>query len=109
MTSVQFLEMNSQLSLINQDTTYSNTNLTDGSVVIFTSISNQLDQSSSIENFPRAVQLNLQGVDAEGNIIQFIAAWRYGGPDYYCIVEPLSVGDYIGWVEIVSRFDLKPN
>ena len=107
-TYIQFLELNTDMQVINQDSTYS-TYLPNGSVVTFTSISNKLDQSSPIEDFPRAVQLKLRGADAEGNLVEFLAAWSYGGPDGNCTVEPLSVGDYIGWLEIVSRVDMKPN
>lgn len=111
MTSIQFYELafvQGSLIIINRDTaTYSNTNLTDGSLVTFTSISNQLDEASpfkdQIEYVPSRVHMVLKGEDAGGLTLLNLALWSYGG-EGHCYSEPLSDGDTIGWIELVSIY-----
>jgi hypothetical protein len=106
-TSILFLEVDTtpELNVLNQDTSYFSTNLTDGSTVTFTSISNGLDPSMSLEEqmdkVPGGVVVVLFGTDEEGNVIQNTIAWGYGG-EGYCESEPLALDDSIGWIAIVS-------
>lgn len=106
-TSILFLEVDTapELNIINQDSTYFTTNLSDGSVITYTSISMQLDHTlplkDQMEYVPGGVVIVLFGNDEEGNAVQNTVAWDYGGKGY-CDSEPLSDGDAIGWIKIVS-------
>ena len=105
-TSILFLEVDTtpELNIINQDSTYFTTNLPDGSVVTYTSISNQLDYTLPIEDqmeyVPGGVVIVLFGNNGNGNDVQNTVAWNY---EHDCANEPLSDGDTIGWVKIVSH------
>jgi hypothetical protein len=105
-TSILFLEVDTtpELNIINQDSTYFTTNLEDGSVVAYTSISNQLDYTLPLEEqmeyVPGGVVVVLFGNDEDGNVVQNTVAWDYNMGN--CESEPLTVGDTIGWVAIVS-------
>ena len=105
-TSIYFREMDTnQQTSINHDSTYFTTDLTDGSLVTFTSISNQLDDTLPIEEqmeyVPGRVVIELVGEDAEGDLIRNYVALFYGG-EGYCQSEPLILGDTIGWIVLVS-------
>ena len=105
-TSALFLEIDTtpEMNIIKQDSTYFTTNLPGGSVVTFSSISNQLDYMLSIEDqmeyVPGGVVIVLFGNDRDGNVVQNTVAWDY---DHDCENEPLSDGNTIGWVKIVSH------
>lgn len=107
MTSISFLEVDttSEMVIINQDSSYFTTNLTDGSVVTFTSISNQLDDTLPIQNqmeyVPGGIVLVLYGYDEDDNYVQNTVSWAFGG-EGHCDSEPLSDGDTIGWIQLVS-------
>ena len=101
-TSIVFLELNEELdNSINQDGTYFTTDLSDGSVISYTSVSNQLDPSLPLEDqmqyVPTSVTFMMFGTDKDGNMVRNVVAWDYG-----CVNEPLSVGSSIGWLELVS-------
>jgi hypothetical protein len=104
-TSILFLEVDTtpELNIINQDSTYFTTNLPDESVVTYTSISKQLDYTLPLEEqmeyVPGGVVVVLFGNDEEGNVVQNTVAWDYDLSN--CEVEPLAVGDTIGWVAMV--------
>jgi len=100
-TSVTFLELDTtpQLNVINQDSTYFETSLSDGEVITYPSISAQLDVNKSLDEqldlVPGGVQLILFGTNAAGEVIQNRLAWGY--KRNYCNEEPLAVGNQIGW------------
>ena len=104
-TSINFLEVDTrQLGIINQDSTYFSTDLPDGSQFEFTSISNQLDYMfpfyDQLSYVPGGVMVTLFGEDVAGNVVQNTVAWDYN--TRMCTSEPLSLGDTIGWLTIVS-------
>ena len=110
--SVQFLEFDTtgELIVINQDDTYANVSLASGDIVSFKSISNDLDPSVSIEDqldyLPGGVQMTVRGrmtseETGEEMIVSNRVTWSYTND---CEVEPIEVGDAIGWVTVVSRF-----
>lgn len=104
-TSILFLEVDTtpELNILNQDSTYFSTNLNDGDIVSYTSISNMLDPSTPLEDqleyVPGGVVVVLFGTDEEGVVVQNTVAWGYGGVEY-CESEPLAVNDSIGWIVI---------
>ena len=87
-TSVTFLEADTtpQLNIINQDSTYFETSLSDGDVITYPSISAQLDVNMPIgdqlDRVPGGVILVLFGENAAGEVIQNRVAWGYVGN--YC-------------------------
>ena len=105
---IQFLEFGSGLEVINQNDTFTNTSLSIGDTFSFPSISNMLSPDMPIEEqsqyFPTAVTLNMEGKvkDSDGNevTVRNQVAWRYTES---CSDLPISVGQGIGWVDIVSR------
>ena len=108
--SVQFLEFDTtgELIVINQDDTYANVSLASGDIVSFKSISNDLDPSVSIEDqldyLPGGVQMTVRGrmtseETGEEMIVSNRVTWSYTND---CAVEPIEVGDAIGWVAVVS-------
>jgi len=106
---IQFLEFGSAgLEVINQNDTYTNTSLVSGDTFTFPSISNMLSPDMSIEEqlqyFPTGVSLTMGGKakDSDGNdvTVRNQVAWAYTES---CGALPISVGQGIGWVDIVSR------
>lgn len=81
-------------------------NLYDGSDVTFSSISNQLDPAKPLEDqmdyVPRGLWIIMLGHDEKENPIQNTVSWNFGGSEY-CQSVPLSDGDIIGLLEIVSH------
>jgi len=108
--SIQFLEFDTsgELIVINQDDSYSNVTLQNGSEVTFKSISNNLDSSLSIEDqldfLPGGVQVTLRGrvtddVTGDSRIVSNRITWSYTNA---CDVEPLDSDESIGWITTVS-------
>ena len=104
-TSILFLEVDTspELNIINQDSTYFSSNLSDGSLITYDSISKKLDYTVPLEDqmdlVPGGVVIVFFGTDEEGNTVQNTVAWDYGGT---CESEPLQNGDTIGWIVLVS-------
>ena len=104
---IQFLELNG-LTVINQNDTLTNTSLVSGDTFSFPSISNMLDPglplTEQTQYFPTEVILSLEGKvkDDDGNevTVRNQLAWRYTKS---CSYLPITVGQSIGWVEIVSK------
>ena len=104
---IQWLELNG-LTVINQNDTFTNTSLVSGDTFSFPSISGLLDPDLPIEEqaqyYPTEVTLSLEGKvkDDDGNevTVRNQVAWRYTED---CNSLPISVGQSIGWVDIVSR------
>ena len=104
---IQFLELNG-LTVINQNDTFTNTSLVSGDTFSFPSISNMLSPGTTIgeqaQYYPTEVTLSLEGKvkDDDGNevTVRNQVAWRYTED---CNILPISVGQSIGWVDIVSR------
>jgi len=100
-TSILFLEVDTspELNIINQDSTYFSSNLSDGSLVTYDSVSKKLDYTVPLEDqmdlVPGGVVIVLFGTDEEGNTVQNTVAWDYSGT---CEGEPLKEGDTIGWI-----------
>ena len=75
LTSMLFLEMDTSptFSILNQDSQYLNTNLPDGSIMTFDSISKNLNGSMTLEDqleyLPGGVMLLLFGLDELNNVI----------------------------------------
>ena len=110
-TSVTFLEADTtcaprEPNIINQNSTYFKTVSDDGDVLVYTSISSNLDPAiplvlvDQMDIVPSGVMLVLFGVNAEGNIIQNTIAWGYIND--YCEGEILDQGNNIGWVVLVE-------
>lgn len=104
---IQFLELN-DLTVINQNDTFTNTSLASGDTFSFPSISNMLSPGTPIgeqeKYYPTEVTLILEGKvkDDDGNevAVRNQVAWSYTED---CNILPISVGQSIGWVDIVSR------
>ncbi len=104
---IQFLELNG-LTVINQNDTFTNTSLVSGDTFSFPSISGLLSPGTPIgeqaQYFPTEVTLSLEGKvkDDDGNevAVRNQVAWSYTED---CNILPISVGQSIGWVDIVSR------
>jgi len=110
--SIQFLEFDTsgELIVINQDDSYSNVTLENGSEVSFKSISNNLDVSLAMEDqldfLPGGVQVTLRGrvtddVTGDSRIVSNRITWSYTNA---CDVEPLESDESIGWITTVSIF-----
>ncbi len=106
---IQFLEFGSSgLEVINQNDTYTNTSLVSGDTFTFPSISNMLSPDMSIEEqlqyYPTGVTLTMEGKakDSDGNdvTVRNQVAWAYTES---CDALPISVGQAIGWLDVVSR------
>ncbi len=108
---IQFLEFGSGLVVvvINQNDTFTNTSLANGDTFSFPSISNLLNPDMTIEEqlqyFPTGASLVMEGKakDSDGNevTVRNQVAWAYTKS---CSDLPVSVGQGIGWVDIVSRY-----
>ena len=96
--SIVFVEFDNSgyLNVLNMNGTYVSTDLADGAVIEFPSISKT--QRSDI---PGGVAMLLVGVDDEGGMVRNRLAWTYD-EDCDGSISPIVVGDAIGWVEIVS-------
>lgn len=87
-TSILFLEVDTspELNIINQDSTYFTTNLDDGALVTYASISNQLDYTVPLEDqmeyVPGGVVVVLFGNDEEGNVVQNTVVSGLSTPSY---------------------------
>ena len=105
---IQFLEFGTGVEVINQNDTFTNTTLAIGDTFSFPSISNMLITDMSIEEqlqyFPTGVSLLMEGKakDNEGNemTIRNQVAWTYNTNS--CGDLPISIGQSIGWIDIVS-------
>lgn len=103
--SVQFLEFDTSgnLIVINQDDSFSNTSLTNGDIISFKSISNDLDPEVAIgdqlDYLPGGVQLTVRGKvtnDAgEESVVSNRLTWSYTNA---CDAMPIESGDAIGWL-----------
>ena len=108
-SDIQFLEFGADLEVLNQNDTFANTSLTNGETFSYPSISNMLNPDMAIEEqpqyFPIGASLILQGKakDSSGNdvIVRNQVAWTYTKS---CADLPISVGQSIGWVDIVSEY-----
>ena len=104
-TSVTFLEADTTpgLSIINQDSTYFDSTITDGQVLTYESVSANLDPDVPLEDqmdsVPGGVMLVLFGVNAEGQVVQNTVAWGY---DADACEEPFDGEANIGWLELGS-------
>ena len=104
-TSVTFLEADTSPSfnIINQDSTYFETDLFDGDILEYTSISSALDPSMPIgdqlDKVPGGVFLVLFGTNAAGVVVQNSVTWGY--VNNYCEDdELLAIGSDIGWISL---------
>ena len=103
-TSVTFLEQDTsaELDIINQDSTYFETALSNGDIIDFISISSKLDPNVPLEDqmdmVPGGVLMILFGVNAEGTVVQNTVAWGYNTE--YCEGVAVSSGDSVGWVTL---------
>ena len=106
LTSILFLEIDSttDFDILNQDSTYFQTALPTNSIINYTSISSNLNASLPIEDqmeyVPGGVMLLMFGMNEEEEVVQSTVAWSYGMEE--CGVEPLGVGDSLGWIVVVS-------
>lgn len=98
--SVVFIEFNPSLQIINTNGTYAITELSDGDIFTFPSI-------SDLNPFlvPGGVAMLLMGVNEEGTMVRSRVAWSYGS-DCDNGMEVLEIGNGIGWVEVVSLMSL---
>ena len=91
--------------MINQDDTYADVSLKDGDVLSFYSQSSFLDTEVGLEdqmdNVPGGASLILYGKTASGAVVRNRFFWTYTNS---CEEEnePVSSGEKIGWVTIVS-------
>ncbi len=93
--SIVFIEFNPSLQIINTNGTFAFTELSDGDIFTFPSI-------SDLNPFlvPGGVAMLLMGVNEEGTMVRSRVAWSYGSD---CDgLKVLEIGDGIGWVEVVS-------
>ena len=108
---IQFLEFGyrGDLTVINQDDTYSDVDLKFGDTVTFNSISNLLRDGVSLgdqsEYVPGGVQIFIRGRVTDKNgagtskIVNQRVTWSYTNG---CDAVPVNDGDRIGWVTFVS-------
>ena len=84
------------------DSTYFEIDASDDAILNYDSISAKLDTdlplSDQLEYVPSGVMLILFVVNADNVVVQNTVAWGYTKD--YCDVEPLSVGDDIGCIEL---------
>jgi hypothetical protein len=100
-TSVTFFEVDRNgTDYVNS--TYQETNLEDGDIISFPSISSQLntDQplNEQLDVFPGGVSLRLIGPNADGDFVQMTVLWQYSLEE--CSAISLEVGDAIGWISL---------
>ena len=99
---MSFLEYDSESNVITYDESIGD--LSDGSVVTFISISNQLDPELPLEDqmqyVPLVVQIEIHGNYKDDYELLHEVTWIYDGSAYG--QSPLILGDSIGWLELVS-------
>ena len=111
-TSIQFIEFDAsgELNVINTDDGYIDTELKDGDIFNFASVSNELNPLLPIEDqldkLPGGASIVLNGIlkseetgEQEYEISNRIT-WSYTND---CNVEPIEGGESIGWITFVSR------
>jgi hypothetical protein len=103
---VQFLEVDTSgnLTVINQDDTYNNVSLSDGDTISFNSVSANLNPeeplSSQLNYIPGGVLMSLRARSEGGStIVTNRVSWIYTNS---CESLPISVGDTMGWITLVS-------
>jgi len=108
-SSILFIEFDStgSLLIINEDNSYLPTNLTNGAIISYDSISAQLNPSLPLEEqldrVPGGAGLFVFGNNEQGDIIErgrFV--WEFA-PDN-CGVVPMLTGEALGWIGFV-RFN----
>eukprot|EP00581_Thalassiosira_minuscula_P010365 CAMPEP_0183707746 /NCGR_PEP_ID=MMETSP0737-20130205/4228_1 /TAXON_ID=385413 /ORGANISM="Thalassiosira miniscula, Strain CCMP1093" /LENGTH=365 /DNA_ID=CAMNT_0025935475 /DNA_START=154 /DNA_END=1252 /DNA_ORIENTATION=+ len=103
-TSVAFLETDTspKLNVINQDSSFFNTSLTNGDYLFFSSMSSELDIVRPLEDqldlVPGAVILHLFGVSEHNTVLQNTVAWEYDNEN--CESQRVTAGDSIGWITL---------
>jgi hypothetical protein len=106
--SIQFLEFDTSddLTVINQDNTYANVSLASGKRIKFTSVSSFLDTTIPIDGqmdspslVPGGASLILYGKTESGRVVRNRFFWSY---TMDCENVPVTVGNKLGWVEVVS-------
>jgi len=106
--SIQFLEFDTSddLTVINQDNTYANVSLASGKRIKFTSVSSFLDTTMPIDSqmdspslVPGGASLILYGKTESGRVVRNRFFWSY---TMDCENVPVTVGNKLGWVEVVS-------
>jgi len=101
-TSVTFVEFDNKIAdIINQNSTYFDTELYDGDKITYPSIASKIDNtiplSEQTDLLPGGIMLILFGINKDNVIVRNTIAWAYKLND--CIpVE--SQGDTIGWVKV---------
>ena len=109
--SIQFLEFDTSddLTVINQDNTYANVSLASGKRIKFTSVSSFLDTTMPIDSqmdspslVPGGASLILYGKTESGRVVRNRFFWSY---TMDCENVPVTVGNKLGWVEVVSSLD----
>lgn len=103
-TSIVFIEVgdNDDLEVINRDDSRSNVTLVDGSVINFTSVSQQLDPDEPLEDqdiedvLPGGVSIVMLGRNAGGELVRNRVFWTYTNDCGDLL--PIEVGDTIGWL-----------
>ena len=107
-TSVVFVELDRAggVDVVSKDNTYAVTDLADGDVIQFTSVSvflnPELPLSQQQDMLPGGVAIVLYGVDAQGNPITNRVVWWYNVDQCDGSTPPLKIGDEIGWINVVS-------
>lgn len=104
-TSVTFVEFDTKIEeIIQQDSTYFETEKYDGDTISFTSLTSTLDTdkplSEQLDLLPGGVMLLMFGINADNVLVQNTAAWGYKLD--YCDGESLRTGDAIGWMSLAS-------
>lgn len=101
-TSVTFVEFDSRIDkVLNQNSTYFKTELYDGDVITYPSISADIDYtkplSEQTELLPGGIMLILFGVNKDNVVVRNTVAWAYKLND---CEKAESLGDSIGWVKV---------
>ena len=102
-TSVTFLEFDSEMNhILNQNSTYFETSLSNGESISYPSISSTLDLDLPLvdqaEMVPGGVMLVLFGLNRENIMVQNTAVWGYKLDN--CQGPAVNDGDSIGWTTL---------
>ena len=102
-TSVTFLEFDSEMNhILNQNSTYFETSLSNGESISYPSISSTLDLDLPLvdqaELVPGGVMLVLFGLNRENIMVQNTAVWGYKLDN--CEGPAVNDGDSIGWTTL---------
>ena len=102
-TSVTFLEFDADFNdIINQNSEYFETSLSNGDDITYPSISAQLDVDKSLDEqsdlIPGGVMVVLFGPNREGVVVQNTVVWGYELDN--CSGVPVNTGDVIGWTKL---------